>query len=333
MSLQVTIAELDRPFEVHATNAREAVLVAPYVKVATLEWMLSLLGEDCRIRLLTRARLQDFILGASDIECWPLIWERGGDIFVEQSLHAKYYRFDDTVFFGSANVTESALNRRANPNMELLASHPFDESLHQTEDALFAGRILADKDLYKRLKTVVDRYRKDKVFIDLQKKLKRLRSRHDSKLEFVPLPDRWCFHTKHPETLWIACRHPQSLDEAERTAATADLQLLRILPEDVLSEEDLRRLVGARFNSWNIVRDLHRCFDKNETDDRPYLRYGYIRDAFGLENDEKYDGYQGTVNSFFDWMIYFLPDIFSEGPRRHSRLLGRRRDLTLDKQN
>ena len=323
MSLQVTIAELDRPFEVHATNAREAVLVAPYVKVATLEWMLSLLGEDCRIRLLTRARLQDFILGASDIECWPLIWERGGDIFVEQSLHAKYYRFDDTVFFGSANVTESALNRRVNPNLELLASHPFDESFRQTEDALFAGRIRANEDLYQRLKTLVDRYKKDKFFNELQKEFKQFRNQHDSRLENVPLPDHWCFQTKHTNFLWLACRKPESLNNQEREAAFADLRLLRICPEDVRYKEDLQRLMAARLENWSVVRKLHRCFDNNQTEDRPFLCYGFIRDTFGLEKDEKYDQYQGTVNAFFDWMIDFLSDVFCEGPRSHSRLLGR----------
>lgn len=323
MSLQVTIAELDRPFEVHATNAREAVLVAPYVKVATLEWMLSLLGEDCRIRLLTRARLQDFILGASDIECWPLIWERGGDIFVEQSLHAKYYRFDDTVFFGSANVTESALNRRVNSNLELLASHPFDESFRQTEDALFAGRIRANEDLYQRLKTLVDRYKKDKFFNELQKEFKQFRNQHDSRLENVPLPDHWCFQTKHTNFLWLACRKPESLNNQEREAAFADLRLLRICPEDVRYKEDLQRLMAARLENWSVVRKLHRCFDNNQTEDRPFLCYEFIRDTFGLEKDEKYDQYQGTVNAFFDWMIDFLPDVFCEGPRSHSRLLGR----------
>lgn len=328
MSLQVRVAELDRLFEERAADAHEAVLVAPYVKAPTVEWLLSLLGDDCRIRLLTRARLQDFVLGASDIECWPLIWARGGEIYLEQTLHAKYYRFNDTVFFGSANVTESALNRRVGSNLELLASHPFDDAFRETEEALFTERILADKDLYKRLKTVVDRYRKDKVFVDLQRKLKRLRSRHDSKLEIVPLPDRWCFQTKHTNVLWMACQDLETLNEADREAALADLRLLRIRPEDVLSREDFRRIMAARLGNWSVVRKLHRCFDVNQTEDRPYLRYGFIRDTFGLEDDVDYDTYQGTVNAFFDWMIDFLPDVFCEGPRRHSRLLGRRGDLT-----
>lgn len=326
MSFRIEMADLDRFFETYAVNAGEVVLVAPYVKVPTTAWLLSLFDEHCRIRLLTRARLEDFVFGASDIECWPMIWARGGEVYVEQSLHAKYFRFDDTVFFGSANATESALNRSVRPNLELLASHPFDDAFRETEVALFAGRIRADKPLYKNLKSAVERYRKDAAVTVLQKKVCRMRGNYDAKLEVVPLPDWWCFQTKRPTLLWATCCEPDSQLPSEKEAARADLRLLRIVPEEVPSSDVLHKIMAARLRSWSVVQRLHKCFDENETPDRPYLRYGFIRDIFDLEDDMSYGGYEGTVNAFFDWMIEFLPKEFFEAPRRHARLLGRHRD-------
>ena len=325
--MQVKIDALNKLFEKHAKDACEAVIVAPFVKTKTVHWLLGMLDENCKIRLLTRARLFDFILGASDVECWPAIWNCGGEIFIEQSLHAKYYRFDQAVFTGSANVTESALSRSNKPNLELLNVQLFDETFREIEKSLFVGRIKADKLTYKRLKSLIDRYKQDKAVEAFQRKIKRLQSRHDSKFEMIPLPDRWCFQTKRPSLLLAACLSPESLSSSDMEAALNDLKLLCIEPSEVLTEGDLRRTMEARLKSWCLVRRLHRCFDTNETPDYPYLRYGFIREAFGLEDDCEYDSHQGTVNAFFDWMIEFLPRDFFEAPRRHTRLLGRFCDL------
>lgn len=328
MPLQLTVSNFDQLFEHHAKNASDVVLVAPYVKTGTLQWLLSLFGENCQIRLLTRARLQDFVLGASDIDCWPMIWERGGQVFLEQSLHAKYYRFDNTVFFGSANITDSALNRRIDPNLEMLGIHPFDESFQLTEKTLLSGRVCADKNIFMRLKPLIVKYKNDKGVVKLQRKFTRLSSRHDTKLENVTLPDHWAFRTKHPVNLWKICRECTTSSQSELTptemeAALADLKLLRILPNDVLTEEDLRRMVAERVKSWSVILKLHHCFDQNNTPDRPYLRYGFIRDTFNLEDDREFGEYQGTVNTFLDWMVYFFPKVFFNAPSNHSRLLGR----------
>lgn len=67
--MQLEISGLDLLFLDYASKADEVVIVAPYIKVSTLEWVLSFIKEKASIRVLTRASMPDFILGSSDIEC------------------------------------------------------------------------------------------------------------------------------------------------------------------------------------------------------------------------------------------------------------------------
>ena len=102
-----------------------------------------------------------------------------------------------------------------------------------------------------------------------------------------------------------------------------DLELLNIDQQTVNSKKEFLRIVKLRLTQWSLVRILHNCFDNNETPDYPHLRYGFIRDALNLTDDGDHGSYKGTVNSFLDWMITFLPDTFFEPEYNHSRLLGR----------
>lgn len=325
MSQNIQINELDNLFQRCATNVHEAVLVAPYIKLSTIEWLLSHLSEECHIRVLTRARLTDFVLESSDIDAWPLIWNNGGEIFIEQSLHAKYYRFDKTVLIGSANISDSALNLSLNSNLELIGEFNYDKRFEEIESQIFLNRTKASRVIYKQLSRLIENNKKK--LTKTINKITNIGDVHDLKLERVDLPDQWCFKSKTPKNLWWACSKPQALSSEDLAAAQTDLNLLKINPNKISSEKKLHRAVGLRLNSCPIVLKLHHCFDKNETPDRPYLSYGYIQREFHLENDRKYNSYQGSVNAFFDWMITFLPNVFFEAPRNHSRLIGRYKDI------
>lgn len=321
--MQLDISGLDLLFSDYASQSDEVVIVAPYIKLSTLEWVFSFIKENASIRVLTRANLQDFILGSSDIECWPLIWKRGGDIYIEQTLHAKYYRFDDCVLIGSANITENALSRSEIPNLELVSIFKLDNVTRKIEEQLFTGRVVVDKGLYRRLKSVVDRYKKNKDVLIFKNKAERLKKRYEVELETVTIPDGWCFMTKSPENLWKCYKDPSSLGRADQAAALTDLSTLHISRDDKLSEREFYSAVASRLRNWSLYSKLNQLFDENETSDYPYLRYGYLRDSLGLVDDGECDSLNGSVNAFFNWMIMFLCKEFFEAPRRHSRLMGR----------
>ena len=112
----------------HCRDATEAVLVAPYIKVDALKTVLDVLQAEVSLECYSRWTPLDIQTGASDLECRTIVSSRGGSFHLCNKLHAKYYRFDDQILIGSANLTASGLSYAHSGNLEILCepSHDFD---------------------------------------------------------------------------------------------------------------------------------------------------------------------------------------------------------------
>lgn len=116
-------------------GAERLLIVAPYIKADALSRVLSNISLNASLTCITQWTLQDIASGASDIRSWEIINNLGGTFWLRPSLHAKYFKVDDTILIGSANLTNSALGWSPSPNLEILcqAGDDFDDSLFQQE--------------------------------------------------------------------------------------------------------------------------------------------------------------------------------------------------------
>ena len=112
----------------NATDTGQAVLAAPYIKEDSLRCLLDAAPRIESLTCVTRWSPSDLAVGASDAAVRGLVMSRGGSFLLHPTLHAKYYRFDDVVLIGSANMTASGLGLAPNPNLEILSpsSDDFD---------------------------------------------------------------------------------------------------------------------------------------------------------------------------------------------------------------
>ena len=102
------------------TGAAEVVIAAPYIKLDTLNLVLKLADTGVRLVCVTRWVPKDIQAGVSDIACRTLVIEHAGSFRLHTRLHAKYYRFDDHVLIGSANLTRAGLGYYGVGNLEIL---------------------------------------------------------------------------------------------------------------------------------------------------------------------------------------------------------------------
>ena len=109
---------LERIFE----GAADVVIATPYIKANALSRVLANVGADISLVCVSRWKIQDIALGASDVECRTIVKELGGVFKHHPTLHAKYYRADEKVLVGSANLTYSALGWSSEPNLEILCT-------------------------------------------------------------------------------------------------------------------------------------------------------------------------------------------------------------------
>ena len=110
------------------SNVEHLTVAAPYIKVDALDKILNDVKSLSSFVCITRWYPNDLVLGVSDVECRALVIKRGGSFRLHPSLHAKYYRANDVVLIGSANLTFSAMGWTPQSNLEILcrASDSFD---------------------------------------------------------------------------------------------------------------------------------------------------------------------------------------------------------------
>lgn len=116
-------------------SAECLLIVAPYIKADALSRVLSNISLNASLTCVTQWTLHDIASGASDIRSWEIVNNLGGTFQLRPSLHAKYFKVDDTILVGSANLTNSALGWSQSPNLEILcqAGDDFDDWLFQKE--------------------------------------------------------------------------------------------------------------------------------------------------------------------------------------------------------
>lgn len=143
-----------------ARGARvEAVVAAPFVKQHALKRIADELSSDVQLMVVTRWVPEEIAAGVSDLEVWEIVRERpNSQLRTLPLLHAKYFRFDEVVAAGSANVTGRALGWSNRPNLELLFELP-SSSLSDFETVLLAESFEVDEDAYEMMQAASEQFK------------------------------------------------------------------------------------------------------------------------------------------------------------------------------
>ena len=238
------------------TGATEAVIVAPYIKVSPLTMVIDQLGTGASVECFTRWIPVDIQVGASDLDCRTAVVDRGGSFRLHNRLHAKYYRFDDRVLVGSANMTASGLSYPRRGNIEILCEpgRPFVPAVFE---AVLKGesREVSDDDfrIWQRC-PVIERELVPSIAALAENDL-----------------DEWIPQTRNPGYLWMSYSGNEAhiVSREQRALASLDLRTLQV-PLGLTSESfhywirlslhaspfmDSARQFGGRTNAvvWDSV--------------------------------------------------------------------------------
>lgn len=114
-------------------DAQEKIIIcAPFIKLATIKSLVKNISNEVSIEVYTRWKAHEILLGVSDLSVFDYISSiNHGKVYISDRLHAKFYRSDDRVIIGSANVTHSALGWVKEPNIEFLVE--IDPNLYQVK--------------------------------------------------------------------------------------------------------------------------------------------------------------------------------------------------------
>ena len=264
------------------SGAQHLVIAAPYIKADALT---TILGDVSPASLIciTRWNPHDLAVGASDTECRTIVTERGGSFRLHPSLHAKYYRIDDVVLIGSANLTRSAMGWSPQSNLEILCRPGDDFDVCAFQQYLLEGAREISDDEFARWESITKiSTQSNRTITDGQ-----------------PPLDTWRPATRDPRHLELAYqgREDKIASSDEQRAARRDIQALLIPPG--LTDEQVRMwasacLLAAPFT--NTVIQLHGM----ETPNRSRL----LAETYGLGTTEARRGMETVQN----WIAFLTPE-------------------------
>ena len=229
------------------SDAKDLFLVAPYIKMDALRKVLMSSASIISLTCITRWCPDDIICGTSDIGCRSLIVERKGSFRLHPFLHAKYYRVDDVVFVGSANLTSSAMGWTSRPNLEIFCNAGNDFNAQEFEyDLLQDSREINDIE-----------------FENWEILSKTITTNRQEIFDRQPLLQSWRPTTRDPKNLELAYlgREDEIASFDEQKAAQHDIQALSI-PTD-LTGGSIRAWVSTCLLSAPFTNSVIRLRDTN----------------------------------------------------------------------
>ena len=268
-------------------EARLLVIAVPYIKAGALTKVLSEVSPDVSLICITRWSLHDLVLGASDIECRTIVSKFGGSFRLHPSLHAKYYRIDDVVLIGSANLTSSAMGWTRQPNLEILcrAGKDFDAGTFQKE-LLRDAREISDQE-FLRWEVVAKAHAQSKSLLS----------------DRQPLLDNWRPSTREPRHIELAYlgREEAIASFDEQRAAEQDIQTLLIPPG--LADEQVRAWVSVHLLKAPFTNSVIQLQNM-----KPQDASRQLADTHNLRiTDARRD-----METVHNWLAFFAPEILSE---------------------
>lgn len=281
---------------------QECLLAAPYIKRGTLAKLLEAIEPSCHLRVVTRWRVDEIAAGVSDLEVWKLLHDRGNsELWLQPTLHAKYYRSDDKISIGSANLTHAALGWGASPNLEILEEIPPNHSRWaQFERELFNGVTNVTDALVKAFEAALD------DFLTLSPAIPPPTD------EVVSSLADWRPSLRFPADLFaFYSGDGEQLTSAARQAAATDLFSLQ--PPNGLTSRAFKAWVGLALLQNGEFQAIDRFVQSSR-------RFGEMRDLLagrGCKDASR------DWQTWMRWILHFLPDHFSFHTANYSEIVSR----------
>ena len=292
----------------------EVVIVAPFMKANVIVRLLEAVSKSVSIICITRWRPDEIVQGLNDLEIWDYINKRDNAIMLlHGNLHAKYYRFDDTVLIGSANLTGKALGWTSNPNLELLSEHPkeFTETRF-FEESLCELSTKVNGYIYDYMLELVKRY-KEKQQIDC--KSENISYEIIDELPMQQNATVWIPKLRKPELLFkVYSKDTNYIIETTVQSACFDLLSLQIPPG--LDEDGFNVYVKSMLLQQPIIKKMDSYLTEPQRFGamREYLREYYFKNEIDLDPTMSWQ-------VIMRWLLYYLPDIYGLNVPNHSEVI------------
>ncbi len=293
-------------------TARESlIVVAPFIKAGALRRALPE-SYDRALTVITRWRPEEIHAGVSDLEVFDVVMSRpGATLRLCDRLHAKYYRADQQVLLGSANLTDLGMGWRPGANIELLQPHAYDDDMTAFEGLILAESMLATREFRDLMAAIV-------AELPAREGHPPERSAPSADTAAASQDVRWVPRSRYPANLFLAYTGQRDrVTSAAWDDADYDLSALSLPPG--LGLMAFGHYVGALLLQHPTIRHLDLIAREGHGFGRARVLLGLDPAAAGSARapDE-------LLQTLMRWLIHFLPDQYEIAVGRFSESLKRR---------
>lgn len=296
---------------------REILLVAPYIKKATLQRLLTIIPAGITLRCITRWKPEEIASGVSDLEIWYLLKESPNfSLALRSDLHAKYYRVDEQCLIGSANLTNKGLGWSTSSNLELLVELPAEtEELQAFEEELLKNCVEVDQNLFNQVSETVQLLRQqfpDSIALINDSKLDQPSYNLNQKDSQIWMPT-----LRYPECLYLAySKQREKLTTATQKAANENLNAFS-LPSH-LGEDTFNSYIGTLLLQTKVVQKIDEFVKIPQ-------RFGAVRNFILSLDDTMINKSEASHawQTLMRWLLYFLPNRYAVSVPNYSEIFYR----------
>jgi hypothetical protein len=300
-------------------SSDQVILVSPFIKYKSLERIVNSLKDGIKLSVYTRWRIDEIAQGVSDIATWSLLINRpNSHLHLIQNLHSKYYRFDNSVYVGSANITDAGMTWSRSSNLETLINALVDEDKFgylEFEGLLKSKSIEVDQALFERTRQLVEQFKRNNQILSTP-------SIDDILNDGLITPDTieeiereftnskvWIPVTRSPNILFdVYAGNCDLVSKDVLVGAYLDLSHLEIPPN--LDQKSFSSFVASRLEMEPLVIDL----DKFLVESR---RFGELREFLSNFVASDSTHHWQTV---MRWLLYFMPSKYSAHVANYSEI-------------
>ena len=300
--------------ELFSSARQEAFIVAPFIKSAVVTRVVGVLDPEVKLTCITRWQPHEIKAGVSDLEIWDALLSHGpARLLLVQNLHAKYYRADDKLTVGSANLTNAALGWSAIPNIEVMVRCDIDQVLRQWESNLEAQATTVDDSIVRHFERLVERLPNTTILVP--NCYSSNENTEDSLLRKSGVSHHsWLPITRYPELLYkVYCGDTENISLGAIESATCDLLMLTV-PVG-LDEAAFKASVAANLIQTPLVLEVDRFLTQPRS-------FGTVRDF--LKTRSAYPaGHDPSTDwqTLMRWFNFFLPWRFRVSVPNHSEVI------------
>lgn len=288
----------------------KVTLFSAYLK---LEELKKINRSNTISRIVVRWEIKDLCLGVSDLELYEYCETNKISLYRNTRLHLKaFWNNNESIIFGSANVTERGLGEVGNYNYEL---NGFVNEIN-LNTAVYLNSIILESEfvsyeVYNKIKDLVDTYN---LLHEPEPEYPSLISHNIDPFLLSNLP-----MSESVESLFNAYQFANNLSNEEKTFAAHDLALYKI-PMG-LEEIEFYTYLRMKFNQHPFIISLKNMIIQHQS-----VRYGGVvrwiqENTTTVPTPRSWELKQEQiVNILYEWVCYFDKD-FSWSRPNHSQVI------------